>query len=46
MKSNVYACGMLMYELLLRKEPYQDDDPGVLPCPKPPMIAPCIVSHV
>lgn len=42
MKSNVHACGMLMYELLLRKEPYQDDDPGVLPCPKPPMIAPAL----
>ena len=30
MKSNVYAFGMLAYELLLRKEPYQDEDQGVL----------------
>ena len=29
MKSNVYAFGMLTYELLLRKEPYQDEDLGV-----------------
>ena len=31
MASNVYALGMLAYELLLRKEPYQDEDQGVLP---------------
>ena len=30
-KSNVYAFGMLIYELLLRKEPYQDEDQGVPP---------------
>ena len=26
MKSSVFAFGMLMYELLHRKEPYQDED--------------------
>lgn len=31
MKSNVYAFGMLIYELLLRKEPYQDEDQAVPP---------------
>ena len=30
-QSNVYAFGMLIYELLLRKEPYQDEDQGVPP---------------
>ena len=33
MKSNVYAFGMLIHELLLRKEPYQDDDHEVQPYP-------------
>ena len=31
MKSNVYAFGMLMYEVLLCKEPYQDEDQEVRP---------------
>ncbi|KAL3157894.1 hypothetical protein ABBQ32_012304 [Trebouxia sp. C0010 RCD-2024] len=30
MKTNVYAFGMLIYELLLRKEPYQDEDQAEL----------------
>ena len=30
MQANVYAFGMLTYEVLLRKEPYQDEDHGVL----------------
>lgn len=45
MKSNVYAFGMLVYELLLRKEPYQDEDQGVLPCPRPSLFACVIALH-
>lgn len=29
MESNVYAFGMLVYEVLLRREPYQDEDQEV-----------------